>query len=53
MLPTESTNQKNVTLPTIVKWMSGTAPTPNSVAGKIDVFRFTTPDAGATWFGSF
>ena len=40
-------------LPPGVRWPGGTAPTPNSAAGVIDVFRFATPDAGATWFGSY
>ena len=40
------------TLPS-VRWAGGTAPTPNTAAGKIDVFRFTTPDGGVTWFGDY
>ncbi len=42
-----------VTLPGNVRWPGSTVPTPNTAAGKIDVFRFTTPDAGATWFGDY
>lgn len=38
-------------LPGGVKWAGGTAPTPNSSAGKIDVFTFRTTDGGTTWFG--
>ena len=40
-------------LPGGVKWPGGIVPTPNSAAGVIDVFTFTTPDGGATWFGSY
>lgn len=36
-----------------VRWAGGTTPTPNTAAGKIDVFRFTTPDGGVTWFGDY
>ena len=40
------------TLPTGVKWSGGSAPIPNTVAGKIDVYTLQTPDAGVTVFGS-
>ncbi len=40
-------------LPAGVRWAGGVVPVPNSAAGGIDVFVFTTPDAGATWFGSY
>ncbi len=40
-------------LPASVKWPGGTAPTPNTAAGGIDVFTFTTPDARATVLGSY
>ena len=36
-----------------VRWAGGTVPTANIAAGKIDVFRFTTPDGGVTWFGDY
>lgn len=49
----DATAGRVVTLPTGVRWQGGTAPTPNTAAGVIDVYRFTTPDAGATWFGSY
>jgi hypothetical protein len=41
------------TLPAAVRWPGGVAPTPNTVAGKIDVFTFSTSDAGLTVFGSY
>ena len=41
------------TLPSGVKWSGGTTPTPNTQAGKIDVFTFSTPDAGTTVLGSY
>ena len=40
-------------LPAGVKWAGGIAPTPNTASGGIDVFTFTTPDAGATVLGSY
>ena len=40
-------------LPPNVRWAGGAAPTPNTLAGKIDVFHFTTPDAGVTWLGDY
>ena len=42
-----------VTLPSGVKWPGGTPPTPGAAAGNVDVFVFTTPDGGTTWFGSY
>jgi hypothetical protein len=42
------------TLPAGVKWANGgTAPTPNTLSGIVDVFTFSTPDGGATIFGSY
>lgn len=38
-------------LPAGVRWPGGVAPTPNSAAGRIDVFTFRTLDGGTTWFG--
>lgn len=42
-----------LTLPTPVSWAGGSPPVPNTVAGKIDVFHFRTPDGGVTWLGDF
>jgi hypothetical protein len=41
------------TLPSGVKWSGGVAPTPNTTAGKIDLFTFSTSDGGVTLFGSY
>lgn len=49
----DATGGRAVTLPNNVRWPGSTPPTPNTTAGKIDVFRFTTPDAGVTWFGDY
>jgi len=49
----DSTAGRVVTLPGGIKWPGGGAPTPNTVAGVIDVFTFNTPDGGITWFGSY
>ncbi len=49
----DATAGRAVTLPPNVRWPGSTPPTPNTAAGKIDVFRFTTPDAGVTWFGDY
>jgi hypothetical protein len=40
-----------VTLPTGVKWASGTAPTIATTANSISILRFMTVDGGATWAG--
>jgi hypothetical protein len=40
-------------LPAGVKWSGGVAPAVNTLAGKIDVFTLSTPDAGATVFGAY
>ena len=49
----DATAGRAVTLPGNVRWPGSTPPTPNTLAGKVDVFRFTTPDAGVTWFGDY
>jgi hypothetical protein len=41
------------TLPTGVKWSGGVAPAVNTLAGHIDVFTLSTPDAGTTVFGAY
>jgi hypothetical protein len=40
-------------LPAGIRWPGGIAPVPNTIAGKIDVFTFSTSDGGATVFGSY
>lgn len=39
--------------PAGVKWPGGTAPIPNTTAGKIDVVTIQTPDAGTTLLGGY
>lgn len=41
------------TLPAGTKWPGGTTPAVNTVAGRIDVFTFITPDAGTTVLGNY
>ena len=41
------------TLPAGIKWPGGTAPTPNTGAGGLDVFILSTPDGGATVIGGY
>ena len=53
ILRQDATAGRVATLPSGVKWTSGVTPTPNTVAGKIDVFYFHTPDAGTTVLGGY
>ena len=32
-----------------LRWLGGTAPTPTSSAGKIDIFNFTLIRSGSSW----
>lgn len=41
------------TLPATIKWQGGVAPVPNTLAGKIDKYMLSTPDAGVTVFGAY
>ena len=41
------------TLPSGIIWESGIPPVPNTMAGKVDVFVFSTPDAGVTKIGRY
>lgn len=49
----DATAGRVLTLPAGVKWPNGTAPTPNTASGGVDVFTFTTPDARATVIGGY
>lgn len=40
-----------VTWPAAVKWSYGVAPTLSTGIGEIDIFTFTTRNAGSTWYG--
>lgn len=42
---------RSVTWGASVKWAGGVAPTLTSTNGKVDIFVFTTWDAGTTWYG--
>ncbi len=53
ILRQDSTAGRSPTLPAGVKWPGGTAPTPNTTAGGIDVFTFATPDARTTVIGGY
>lgn len=53
VLRQDATAGRTPTLPDGVKWPGGTAPTPNTTAGNIDVFTFSTPDARATVIGGY
>lgn len=41
------------TLPAGIIWNGGIPPVPNTLAGRVDVYAFSTPDAGVTIFGSY
>ena len=53
ILRQDSTAGRTPALPAGVRWPGGVAPTPNTIAGKIDVFTLSTPDGGTTVFGSY
>jgi len=44
----DATGSRTVTWPTAVKWVGGTTPTLSTVAGRVDLFSFTSID-GTTW----
>lgn len=47
----DGTGGRTVTWPGTIIWPGGSAPTVTSTANAIDVFGFTTYDAGSTWYG--
>lgn len=47
----DGTGGRTVTWPASIIWAGGTAPTVTSTANAIDVYGFTTYDAGSTWYG--
>jgi hypothetical protein len=51
LLFTGDGTQRTITWPGAVKWPSGTAPTPTSTNGKVDIYAFATHDGGTTIFG--
>lgn len=52
VLQQDTTGSRLVTWPSgKIKWPGGTVPTLSTGVGKIDVFRFMSPDMGTSWFG--
>ncbi len=51
ILTQDGTGSRLVTWPVGVKWPAGAAPTLSTAAGKVDVFRFMSPDMGTSWYG--
>lgn len=49
----DSTAGRVPTLPAGIKWQGGIAPTPNTLAGRIDSYTITTMDAGTTLLGRY
>jgi hypothetical protein len=49
----DATAGRTPTFPAGVRWSGGAPPAFNTTAGRIDVVTLTTPDAGATVFGSY
>lgn len=53
ILRQDGTAGRVATLPAVIKWPNGVAPILNTAAGRIDVLKISTPDAGVTLFGSY
>ncbi len=53
ILRQDGTAGRVATLPASIKWPGGVIPTPNTAAGRIDVFRISTPDTGTTLIGGY
>lgn len=49
---TWSTAGHLVTWPGGIKWPNGQAPTPDTAAGRTNIYDFATLDGGASWFGA-
>ncbi len=47
----DGTGSWGITWPSTIKWSGGTAPTLTAAAASVDVYGFTTYDAGLTWLG--
>lgn len=53
VLRQDATAGRVPTLPSTIKWTSGSPPAWNTVAGRVDIVTLTTTDAGTTVFGSY
>jgi hypothetical protein len=53
ILRQDATAGRTPTLPGSIKWPGGVAPTPNTTAGRTDVFYISTPDGGTTLLGNY
>jgi hypothetical protein len=53
VLRQDSTAGHTATFTDAILWPGGTPPTPNTQAGRVDLFLVTTPDARATLFGNY
>jgi hypothetical protein len=47
----QDSSDRTITWPTSVDWAGATAPTVTSGSAKVDIYVFTTFDAGTTWYG--
>lgn len=47
----DGTGGRTVTWPAAIIWPGGSSPTVTSTANAIDLYGFTTYDAGSTWYG--
>ena len=47
----QDASDRTVTWPGTVDWAGGSAPDVTSGSGKVDMYVFTTFDAGTTWYG--
>jgi len=47
----QDSTARTITWPASVDWPAATAPTISADSGAVDVFVFTTRDAGTTWYG--
>ena len=47
----QDSSDRTITWPASVDWAGGSAPSVTSGSAKVDVYTFTTFDAGTTWYG--
>ena len=47
----QDSSDRTITWPASVDWAGGSAPTVTSGSAKVDIYVFTTFDAGSTWYG--
>jgi hypothetical protein len=51
ILTQDATGSRLASWPLSVKWGTAGAPTLSTGAGKVDIFRFMSPDQGTSWYG--